>query len=140
MYLCLSLGLEVELTRAARGVAVSYHTFGAWSLSFGRLLANMLKRCRPRPGEKWPMRDVFITIYGKRYYPLHAVDQDGHMVDVLVQSRCSSKDSMQFFRKLLKGFQYDPLVIMKDKLKGYGAAKGEILPTADLRQSHYLNN
>ena len=62
------------------------------------------------------------------------------MLDVLVQSRRSAKAAKRFFRKLLKGLQYVPWVIVTDKLKSYAAAKREILPRVEHRQSRYLNN
>ena len=58
----------------------------------------------------------------------------------LVQSRRNTKAAKRFFRKLLKGLCYAPRVIVTDKLGSYGAAKREILPGVEHRQSRYLNN
>lgn len=141
LYHCFSLSLrEVELIVAARGVVVSYESIRTWGLRFGRLFANTLKRRRPRPGDKWFMDEVFVRIQGKLHYLWREVDQDGHVLDVLVQSRRNAKAAKRFFRKLLKGLQYVPRVIVTDKLKSYGAAKREILPGVEHRQSRYLNN
>lgn len=68
------------------------------------------------------------------------MDQDGNVLDILVQSRRNKKAAKKFFRKLLKGLTYVPRVIITDKLKSYGAAKREILPGVEHRQSRYLNN
>ena len=68
------------------------------------------------------------------------MDQDDNVLDILVQSRRNKKAAKKFFRKLLKGFTYVPRVIMTDKLKSYGAAKREMLPGVEHRQSRYLNN
>jgi putative transposase len=57
-----------------------------------------------------------------------------------VPSRRNSKAAKKFFRKLLKGLQYVPRVIITEKLKSYGAAKREILPGVEHRQSRSLNN
>jgi hypothetical protein len=84
--------------------------------------------------------EVFLTIHGKRHYLWRAVDQDDHVLDILVQSRRNKQAAKKFFRKLLKGLQYVPRVIITDKLKSYGAAKREILPGVEHRQSRYLNN
>ncbi|HQT90197.1 MAG TPA: IS6 family transposase [Acidiphilium sp.] len=141
LYHCFSLSLrEVELILAARGVVVSYESIRSWGLRFGRLFANSLKRRRPRPGDKWHMDEVFIRIQGKLHYLWRAIDQEGNVLDILVQSRRSAKAAKRFFRKLLKGLQYVPRVIVTDKLKSYGAAKREILPGVEHRQSRYLNN
>ena len=69
------------------------------------------------------MDEVFIRIGGKQHYLWRAVDQDGHVLDILVQSRRNTKAAKRFFRKLLCGLQYAPRVIVTDKLKSYGAAK-----------------
>ncbi len=121
-----------------------YHCFSLslreWGLRFGRLFANTLKRRRPRPGDKWHLDEVFIRVGGKQHYLWRAVDQDGHVLDILVQSRRNTKAAKRFFRKLLRGLQYAPRVIVTDKLKSYGAAKRDILPHVEHRQSKYLNN
>jgi len=141
LYHCFSLSLrDVELILAARGVVVSYETIRDCSLRFGQLFANTLKRRRPQPGDKWFMDEVFIRIRGKLHYLWRAVDQNGHVLDILVQSRRSAKAAKRFFRKLLKGLQYVPRVIVTDKLRSYGAAKREVMPGVEHRQSRYLNN
>ena len=70
---------------------------------------------------------------------MRAVDQDDNVLDMLVQSR-NKQAAQKCFRKLLKGLQYVPRVIITDKLKSYGAAKREILPGMEHRQSRYLDN
>ncbi len=141
LYHCFSLSLrDVELILAARGVVVSYETIRDWGLRFGRLFANELKRRRPRPGDKWYMDEVFIRIRGKLHLLWRAVDQDGHVLDILVQSRRNATAAKRCFRKLLKGLQYVPRVIVTDKLRSYAAAKREILPGVEHRQSRFLNN
>src|ERR1700742_4529869 len=104
------------------------------------MFANTLRRRRPRPGDKWFLDEVFIRIRGKLHYLWRAVDQDGHVLDILVQSRRNAKAAKRFFRKLRKGLQYVPRVIVTDKLKSYAAAKRQILPHVEHRQSRYLNN
>jgi putative transposase len=84
--------------------------------------------------------EVFIRIRGKLHYLWRAVDQHGTVLDVLVQSRRNAKAAKRFFKKLLKGLQYVPRVIVTDKLPSYGAAKRKILPGVEHRQSRYLNN
>ena len=84
--------------------------------------------------------EVFLTINGERHYLWRAVDQDDNVLDILVQSRRNKQAAKKFFRKLLKGLRYVPRVVITDKLKSYGAAKREILPGVEHRQSRYLNN
>jgi putative transposase len=141
LYHCFSLSLrDVELILAARGIVVSYESIRDWGLRFGRIFANTLKRRRPRPGDKWFLDEVFIRIRGEQHYLWRAVVQDGTVLDILVQSRRNAKAAKRFFRKLLRGLQYVPRVIITDKLKSYAAAKREIMPGVEHRQSRYLNN
>ena len=141
LYHGFSLSLrEVELILAQRGIVVSYESIRAWGLRFGRAFATTLKRRRPQPGDKWHLDEVFIRIRGERHYLWRAVDQHGRVLDILVQSRRNTKAAKRFFKKLLRGLRYVPRVIVTDKLKSYGAAKREILPGVEHRQSRYLNN
>jgi putative transposase len=140
LYHCFSLSLrDVEIILAACGVVVSYESIHEWGLRFGRLFAHTLKRRRPRTGDKWHLDGVFLRIQGKTHYLWRAVDQHGNVLDILVQSRRSAKAAKRFFRKLLKGLQYVPRVLVTDKLRSYAAAKREILPGVEHRQSRYLN-
>jgi putative transposase len=84
--------------------------------------------------------EVFLTINGARHYLWRAVDQDGHVLDILVQIRWNKKVAKKFFRKLLKGLRYVPELIITDKLRSYGAAKQEIFPRVEHRQHHSLNH
>jgi len=141
LYHCFGLSLrEVETILAERGVVVSHESIRAWSLRFGRASANALKKRRPRPGDKWHLDEVFVRIGGKLHYLWRAVDQHGTVLDVLVRSRRSAKAAERFFKKLLKGLQYAPRAVVTDKLPSYGAAKREILPGVEHRQSRYPNN
>jgi putative transposase len=83
---------------------------------------------------------VFIRIQGEQHYLWRAVDQNGIVLDILVQSRRDAKAAKRFFKRLLKGLQYVPRVIVTDKLKSYGAAKHQVFPDVEHRQSRYLNN
>ena len=71
---------------------------------------------------------MFLGVGGKLHYLWRAVDQHGTVLDILVQSRRNTKAAKRFFKKLLKGLQYVPRVIVTDKLKSYAAAKRTILP------------
>jgi putative transposase len=85
------------------------------------------------------MDEVFLTINRAQHYLWRAVDQEGHVLDILVQSRRNKKAAKKFFRKLLKGLTYVPRVIITDKLKSYGTAKRELLPGMEHRQHRSLN-
>jgi putative transposase len=136
---CLSYR-DVEELMAERGVILTYEAVRYWCRKFGQVYANALRRRRPRPGDKWHLDEVFLTINGERSYLWRAVDQDGQILDILVQRRRDRKAAKPFFRKLLNGLTYVPRVLITDKLASDGAAKREILPSVDHRQHRYLNN
>jgi DDE domain/Outer membrane efflux protein len=76
-----------------------------------------------RPGDKWHLDKVFIRIQGVKQYLWRAVDQDGVVLDILVQARRDGKAAKRFFKRLLKGLQHVPRVISTDKLRSYGVAQ-----------------
>jgi putative transposase len=84
--------------------------------------------------------EVFVRIRGKLHYLWRAIDQHGTVLDILVQSRRNAKAAKRFSKKLLKGLQYVPRVVATDKLRSHGAAKREILPGVEHRQSRYFDN
>jgi putative transposase len=141
LYHVFSLSLrDVELLLAERGIVVSYETVRRWCRKFGRSFANCLRRRRPRPGDKWYVDEVFIRIQGVQHYLWRAVDQHGVVLDILVQDRRDGQAAKRFFRRLLKGLQYVPRVIVTDKLRSYGVARRHLLLDVEHRQSRYLNN
>ena len=131
---------DVEELLAERGVVVTYETVRQWCLRFGRSDAHQLRRRRARPGDTWFLDEVFLKMSGKTHYVWRAVDQQGNVLDILVQSRRNKAAAKKFFRKLLKGCQYVPRVMITDKLASYGAAKREILRSVEHRQHKRLNN
>ncbi len=83
---------------------------------------------------------MFIKINGKTHHLWRAVDQDGNVLDILVQSRRNAKAATRFFRKLLKGLRYVPRVLVTDKLASYGVAHRRLMRSVEHRRSKYLNN
>ncbi|GAP47659.1 IS6 family transposase [Streptomyces azureus] len=126
---------EVEELMLERGVTVSYETVRQWCAKFGQAYANQLRRRCPRPGDKGYMDEVFLKTNGKLQYLWRAVDQDGNVLDILVQSKRNAQAAKRFFRRLLKEYGYVPRVIVTDKVRSYGAAHREVMPSAEHRQS-----
>src|ERR1700730_4407890 len=116
---------DVEEMLPLRGVSLSYETVREWCLRFGQTYANGLRHKSPRPGDRWHLDEVFLKINGRLHYLWRAVDQDGDVLEILVQSRRDKKAAKKFFRKLLKGLRYVPQMIITDKLRSYNAAKAE---------------
>src|ERR1700686_3628814 len=97
---------DIEELLAQHGIVVSYETVRQWCLKFGQTYANELRRRRPRCGDKWHLDEVFLKINGETHYLWRAVDQDGNVLDILVQSRRNKHAAKRFFRKILKGLKY----------------------------------
>jgi putative transposase len=131
---------DVEQMMAQRGVSVSDDTIHQWCRKFGQTYATGLRRRQACPGDKWHLDEVFITIRGKTHYLWRAVDQHGIVLDILVTSRRDAKAATRFFRKLLKGLEYVPRVLVTDKLASYGVAHRRLIPGVEHRRSKYLNN
>ncbi len=130
----------MEELLAERGVILSYETVRQWCRKFGQAYANDLRRRRPRPGDKWHLDEVFITINGTQHYLWRAVDQEGNVLAILVQSRRDKAAAKKFFRRLLKDLTYVPRVVITDKLASDGAAMREVLPSVEHRRHQGLNN
>src|SRR5882724_3909233 len=129
LYHVFSLSLrDVELLLAERAIVVSYETVRRWCWKFGQSFANAMRRRRPQPGDKWHLHEAFIRIRGVQHYLWRAVDQEGVVLDILVQTRRDAEAAKRFFQRLLKGLQYEPRVIVTDKLRSYGVAQRQLLP------------
>ena len=85
-------------------------------------------------------RGVIVTINGRTHYLWRAVDQDGTVLDILVQPQRDKRAAVKFLRKLLKGLAYVPRVVITDKLASYGAARRDVLPNVEHRRHKGLNN
>jgi len=131
---------EVEELMFERGVLVSYETVRRWCLKFGQGYANSLRRRRPRPGDTWHLDEVFIKINGEQEYLWRAGDQDGMVLDVLVQNRRDKAAARRFFRRLMKTTAMVPRVVVTDRLRSYGAAHRQVMPLVEHRSPKGLNN
>src|SRR5439155_10987571 len=123
----LSLRMGEEML-AARGIIVSHESVRQWAMKFGQAFANRIRRRLPCAGDKWHLDEVQIKIAGKKHWLWRAVDQDGLVLDVLVQSRRDKRAAKRLLRKLLKRQGRPPRVMVTDKLASYPAAKRELMP------------
>src|SRR5688572_12936604 len=130
----------VEEMLAMRGIIVSHETIRQWGLKFGRAFAARLRRRRPQAGDKWHLDEMAVKIAGRTHWLWRAVDQQGFVLDVLIQSRRDRKAARRLLRKLLKKQGRPPRVLITDKLASYPAAKRELLPGVEHRRHKGLNN
>jgi len=93
---------DVEELLAERGVILTYESVRQWCRQCGQAYANELRRRRSQPGDKWHLDEVFMQINGRQHYLWRAVDQDGNVLDILVQARRDKHAATKFLRKLLK--------------------------------------
>src|SRR5881628_2966263 len=141
LYFRFPLGLRmVQEMLAARGITVSHETVRQWALKFGQAFANEIRRRLPRAGAKWHLDEVEIRIAGKKHWLWRAVDQDGAVLDVLVQSRRNKRAAKRLLRKLLKRQGRPPRVLVTDKLARYPPVKRELMPGVEHRRHKGLNN
>jgi putative transposase len=136
---CLSFR-DTEDLLAQRGITVSYETIRQWCLTFGPEYARTLRRQRRRLGDTWYLDELFVTIQGRRCYLWRAVDQDGDVIDILVQSRRDGRAAKRFFRKLLKGQGCAPRRLITDRLRSYSAAHRAVMPSVVHSSRQYENN
>jgi putative transposase len=135
----LSLRLVEEML-LERGIIVSYETVRRWALRFGPDYARRLKRKRPRRRDVWHLDEVVVTIAGKKHWLWRAVDQDGYVLDEIVQSRRDTKAATRLLKRLLKKQGCPPRRIITDKLGSYTAARRQIMPSVEHRAHKGLNN
>jgi putative transposase len=114
---------DVEDLLAERGLDVSYESVRRWVLKFGPLFARELRRTRHRPTSRWHLDEMAVLIGGKQFWLWRAVDDEGGVLDLLVQRRRDKNAAVKLMRKLLEKQGFAPVVLVTDKLRSYGAAK-----------------
>ena len=131
---------DVEDLLAERGISVTYETIRQWCLRFGLDYARQLRRRRDRMGDTWYLDELFVKIQGRQQYLWRAVDEDGDVIDILVQSRRNRRAAARFFRKLLKTQGREPRRLITDKLGSYKAAHRTAMPSVIHSTRQYENN
>ncbi len=117
---------DVEDLMAQRGVDVSYETIRSWTEKFGRLFAQNLRKSRAAPSVRWHLDEMVVGIAGERMFLWRAVDDEGEVLDMLVQKRRNKAAAYKLLRKLLKNQGVRPETIITDGLASYPAAAREL--------------
>ena len=127
LYLRFTLSLrDVEEMLAERGLDLTYETVRRWVTKFGPLFARELRKRRPRPTGRWHLDEMVVKIAGKRHWLWRAVDDEGEVLDILVQSRRDTRAAVRLMRKLIRKQGFAPEVLVTDRLGSYGAAKRKL--------------
>jgi transposase-like protein len=125
VWLCFRFTLsfrDVEEFLAERSLGIFHESIPCWVLKFGKQYARPIDHRRPLSNCRWHLDEVFVKISGKRMYLWRAVDDEGEVLEVLVQSRRNKKAALKLVRKLLKKQGFLPSEMFTDKLPSYGAA------------------
>src|SRR6266446_6989617 len=131
---------DIEDLLAERGLDISYDTVRRWVLQFGPFIARTLRQRRPRPGDRWHLDEMVVRIAGRRMYLWRAVDHEGEILDMLVQSRRNCRAALRLMRKLLKKQGFVPKLLVTDKLRSYASAFRRLRLTCPHEQGLRRNN
>ncbi|MCG8512453.1 MAG: IS6 family transposase [Rhodospirillales bacterium] len=131
---------DIEDLLAERGIDVSYETIRRWCVKFGLAYARQLRSCRPKPFSTWHIDEVFVRIGGKQMYLWRAVDAEGEVLDVLLQSKRDKSAAHKFLRKAKRKQAFTPAVIVSDKWRPTAVAIREVMPSATHICGKRLNN
>ena len=128
LYVRFTLSLrDVEDLLAERGIMVSYETVRRWVNYFGPMIAADLRKRRPKPHTTWHLDEVYLKIAGRMVYLWRAVDAEGEVLDVLVQSRRNKRAALKLMRKLLKKYGFVPDELVTDDPRARGSVENPLL-------------
>ena len=135
----LSLRLVEEML-LERGIGVYYETVRRWALKFGPAYARRLRRKTPSRRDIWHLDEVVVTISGQKHWLWRAVDQDGYVLDEIVQSRRNTTAAKRLLRRLLRKQGCPPRRMITDRLGSYAAAQRLVMREVEHRSHKGLNN
>ncbi len=114
---------DVEELLAERGIDVTYETLRQWVTKFGPAYARKIRKSRPQPHDCWHLDEMFVCIGGRQMYLWRAVDAEGEVLEILVQSKRNKRAALRLMRKLLRKYgTVPPNTIVTDKWRAYSAA------------------
>lgn len=131
---------DIEDLLAERGLDVSYETVRRWFGKFGLAYARRLRRGRGRPTSRWHLDEMVVRIAGRHMYLWRAVDDEGEVLDLLIQRRLDKNAAMRLMRKLLRTLGFASDLLVTDKLPSYGAAFRDLGLAARHEQGLRKNN
>ena len=141
LYVRFTLSLrDVEDLLAERGITVSYETIRRWVNYFGPLIAADLRKRRPKPHAIWHLDEVYLKIGGRLVYLWRAVDGEGEVLDVLVQTTRNKAAALKLMRKLLTKYGFVPDRLITDDLRSYGAAARDLGISNRHERGRWRNN
>jgi len=141
LYLRFTLSFrDVEDLLAERGIVVSYETVRRGVNHFGPMIAADLRKRRPKPHSIWHLDEVYLKIDGRMVYLWRAVDAEGEVLEVLVQSKRNKHAALKLMRKLLKKYAFAPERLVTDDLRSYGSAARDLGLEKRRERGRWKNN
>jgi putative transposase len=131
---------DVEDLLAERGIVVFYETVRRWVNHFGPVIAADLRKRRPKPHATWHLDEVYLKSDGRMVYLWRAIDAEGEVLDVLIQSRRNKKAALRLMHKLLKKYAFVPDKLVTDKLRSYAAAAHDLGLTRRHERGRWCNH
>ncbi len=131
---------DVEELLSERGIEVSYETIRRWVARFGPQIARRLRQSRPTAHPQRHLDEMFTSFGGKKMYLWRAIDQNGEVLDVLVQVKRDTKAALKLMRRLLKRQGFAPATMVTDKWRAYAAAIRNLGLAARHHQAKWQNN
>jgi putative transposase len=125
---------------AERGLAVSYETVRRWVNHFGPMIAADLRKRRLKPHTTWHLDEIYLKIDGRMVYLWRAVDAEGEVLDVLIQSKRNKHAALKLMRKLLEKYAFVPERLVTDDLRSYSAAVRELGIERHHERGRWKNN
>jgi transposase-like protein len=107
---------------------------------FGPLIAADLRKRRPKPHTTWHLDEVYLKVDGRMLYLWRAVDAEGEVLDVLVQSKRNKQAALKLMRKLLRKYAFVPERLVTDDLRSYGAAVRDLRIESRHERGRWKNN
>jgi len=113
---------DVEELLAERGIEVSYETIRCWTIKFGHRFAHNLRARRPPPSPRWHLDEMVCKIGGRRVYLWRAVDDEGEVLDLVVQKTRDTVSALRLLKALIMNQPTFPESITTDRYRAYGLA------------------
>ena len=141
LYFRFTLSLrDVEEMPAQRGIEISYETIRCWTIKFGPKIAANLRRRKQPPSPRWRLVEMVCTIGGERMFLWRAVDDEGEVLEMVVQKRRDTGAALRLLWRLLRNQHVEPESIATDGLKSYASALREVGLDHRHRQGHLREN
>lgn len=131
---------HVEELLLERGIRVSYEPVRQWTRKFGSENASRIRRKPPSSQDIWYLDEAVVSINGKKHWLWRAVDQDGYVLDEIVQNRRNTKAARRLLTRLMRKQGMLPKRMITDKLRSYGAARRQVMAGVEHRSHKGLNN